>query len=253
MIWLSFQNLLEYRVNLMWNLFSNFVSFSILFLLWSTILNSGFGKGDYTQNSLAIYYISISLVTLVSDYNYHLIADDIRLGILSTDLVRPYSYYLKVFVQAIPNKIIPILIFLVVSSILVSLNLFNPSFFGVAEAIVAIVLATILRFFIVLMIGGMAFWFNRVHGFYSLFFSLGGIFSGELIPSNLLPTGLAKIGNYLPFKYIAYVPAHYFVNEATLTVFIKNILAQLFWILLLYLATRYVWKKGLLRYESAGR
>ena len=53
-----------------------------------------------------------------SPFVYHLITDDIRLGILSTDLVKPYNYYLKIFVQAIPSKIIPILIFLAVCTVL---------------------------------------------------------------------------------------------------------------------------------------
>ncbi len=251
--YLSSQIVLEYRMNMMWRLSGHIVTVLLTFLLWSAILGSGFGLDKYTQSSLAVYYVSIMLVTVVSEYNYHLMTDDIRYGNLSIHLLKPYNYFLKVFIEALPVKIISLVVFLVVFASLATGGLFKIVTFGFLAALFSLALATAMRYFIILAIGGLAFWFNRVHGFHALVFVAGGIFSGELIPADLLPHKLAAISNYLPFKYLVYIPAHYFIHAPQLNEFTGNIIAQFFWILICYFVAKYIWFKGLREYESAGR
>jgi ABC-2 type transport system permease protein len=248
--WVTFTNsvatMLTYRVNLLWKLGGHLFSLAVLYFLWSTILKSGFGAAVYTQKSLLSYYVAITFVGLFIQYDYHLIADDIRLGTLTTHLVRPYNYYFEVFVEGLADKVLILLIFTPVLITLVKLE-------TLGLLVVTIFLAMVTRFLIIMTIGGLAFWFNRVHGFNAAIFTVGGLFSGELIPADLLPQQLQMIANFLPFKYLSFVPAKYLAGNFANQNILINFLMQLFWIGVWLLIVKIIWQKGLVRYESAGR
>ncbi len=120
-------------------------------------------------------------------------------------------------------------------------------------AIFSILIAAAITYTVSIFLGTLAFWFRRVHGFNSLFYNIGGIFSGDLIPVDLLPLGLLAIGNYLPFKYMAYFPAQLMLRGTLTTNFLPDILAQLFWVSFFGLFASFVWKKGLAKFEATGR
>ena len=247
--WLVFTNSvatwLTYRVNFLWRITGHILSVLIIYLLWSTILKSGFGAGVYSQTSLTMYYLAIAFVESFAAYDYHLVADDIRLGYLSSDLVRPYNYYLRVFVQGLADKFMILLIFVPVFISVIKLE-------NIGVITITLMLAVIMRFLIVLTIGGLAFWFNRVHGFHSALFTIGGLFSGELIPTDLLPAKLQTFADILPFKYFSFVPAKYLSGNFADQNVAFNFLMQVVWIIIWFLIVKLIWTKGLKKFESAG-
>lgn len=248
--WLVFTNsvatMLTYRVNLLWELGSHCFAMLIIYLLWSTLLKNGFGADHYSQSSLILYYLAMTFVGNFIHYDYHLAADDVRLGNLSADLIRPYNYYLKLFIEGLAGKLLVVLLF-----VPIFLPLIKPNYLVIF--LVTLTLALIIRFLIMLTIGGLAFWFNRVHGFNAAIFSIGGLFSGEMIPSDLLPEKLQLVGNLLPFKYSTFVPAKYLSGNASGENLLANFLMQIFWIIIWLLIVKVIWQKGLKRYESAGQ
>lgn len=248
--WLTFTNALSakltYRVNLMWQILSHLFSMLIIYLLWSTILKTGFGSSQYSQASLASYYLAITFIGLFIDYDYRIMAEDIRLGTLSTHLVRPYNYFFEVFVEGLADKLIILLIFIPVFIKIID-------FKALGLIIISLFLAMLMRFFLALTIGGIAFRFNRVHGFNAAFFTIASLFSGELIPSNLLPGWLQTIGNFLPFKYFLYTQAKYFSGNFAGENIVFNLFMQVLWLFIWFLIVKLIWTSGLRYYESAGR
>lgn len=219
---------------------------SILLLLWSTILSTGYGADKYSQYTLIYYYISITFLGSFVGFDYHLTADSIRLGSLSSYLVKPINYYINIFVESLAYKLLILLIFFPIIITFIKLE-----FLGLT--ILTIFLAMIMRFLVVLIVGGLAFWFNRVHGFNAAIFTIGGLFSGEMIPTDLLPEKIQLVANLLPFKYWSFVPAKYLSGNLVGQDILGNLFMQLFWIIIGFMIVRTIWHYGLKKYESAGR
>lgn len=250
----DFQSLLEYRSKLLLSMASNLMSVGIMYLLWSSLLAAGYGSNQYTQQSLAAYYIMISFVTFFTDFSFGEVSSDIREGNLSIHLLLPYNYFLRLFLGALPMMVFSTMVFSI--SILV-FNLFGLNFVfnasNLAWGFLILILASLINFAIAISIGSLAFWFRRVHGFNAFFYGVGNLFSGELIPLDLLPKNFAQIADYLPFKYIFYYPAKFLTTSFDISIYIKAIFTSLLWIAILSIVSLIVWKKGLSNFEATGR
>ncbi|MBI3559252.1 ABC-2 family transporter protein [Candidatus Gottesmanbacteria bacterium] len=194
------QERLEYRMNIFWRVAGTLIWTPVLFALWATVINAGFGADKYTFNSLAVYYISVSFISLFTNFDQNALAMEIRRGELAMDLLKPYGYFQKFFLRFLPEKVLLFVIYLFILLIMG----FNGNLF---LTFISSCLAVVIAFYIALSVGSLAFWFKRVHGFNALLFSFGGLFSGSAIPLDLLPKNLLTLANYLPFKYMIFVPA----------------------------------------------
>ncbi|MNJ53302.1 hypothetical protein D3C77_486860 [compost metagenome] len=82
--------------------------------------------------------------------------------------------------------------------------------------ILSIALAFLMNFYVNYMIGLTSFWLVQSNGIRSAFLLVSSIFSGALIPLTLFPDWLQIIQFFLPFQYIAYIPAMVFTGQYSL-------------------------------------
>lgn len=253
-IWISFQELLEYRVDFFWRLAGTAIWTPMLYFFWLAILGTGFGKESYTAGSLGVYYLAISFINFSTEFKEQTVAEDINEGYLAVHLIKPYSYFIALFMNTVASKITYIGLF---TAIYLFLHAANSSFsivmVNLPYAFISLCLTAIMSFSIYCFIGVLAFWSRRVHGFRGLFFGIGGLFSGELIPTNLLPQTLANVSQYLPFPYLAYVPASLFIKYQPISEVVRLLSIQLIWTTVSIIALGIVWKKGLKVFEATGR
>ncbi|KKU58255.1 MAG: hypothetical protein UX80_C0004G0006 [Candidatus Amesbacteria bacterium GW2011_GWA2_47_11b] len=118
---------------------------------------------------------------------------------------------------------------------------------------ISLLLAVLSKFYISASIGGLAFWFKRVHGFGGLFFNIGGLFSGELIPIIFLPRIFSTIADYLPFKYLAYFQVQLLLRQVDYKLIAIGVITQVLWLAFFVLISRIIWKAGLSQFEATGR
>lgn len=252
--WLQFLNLIEYRLNFMWEIFGTLITMLMLYVFWVAILGSGFVNSPYTRISIGLYYLFITFLNTVSFSNYWRIANLINSGDLSMEIVKPYRFFLKEFVQLIPYKLIQTLVFLFIITLISVLGILdNFTLTNVLLFTTSSIFAIVGKFYIALSLGGLGFWFKRVHGFGSLFWNLGGLFSGELIPVDLLPHTLLAISTYLPFRYLSFFPVQVILGKSSQTETSIGLIVQLLWVGLFILITRWIWKRGLSQYDASGR
>lgn len=254
LIWISFQQLFEYRMNLVWRLAGTAIWTPVLYFFWLTIVNAGFGSGQYNAYSLGLYYIAISFIDFFIGFDVNQIAYEIREGYIAADLLKPYSYFAKLFLTTTADKVVHLLIFSIIYLILIITGMkAGVSFSGLLIALGFLFSATLMNFFITSTIGILGFWFKYVNGFNSLFHSAGGLFSGYLIPISLLPPLMASISEYLPYKYMFSVPASLFIKTPETSELIRLALVQFFWIVCSFLLLKFVWQKGIKKFEATGK
>lgn len=252
--WVSFLNLVEYRVNFLWEIFGSLINMLMLYVFWVAILGSGFINSSYTNASIGLYYLFITFISTISNSNYSRISNMINSGNLSMELIKPYSFFLKELVQFIPHKIFQSLVFSLALIIFFSLGIaIHLNFIQIFLFILSALLAVLSKFYIALSLGGLGFWFKRVHGFGSLFWNLGGLFSGELIPVDLLPHAMFLVSAYLPFRYLAFFPVQIILGKINQPEIVLGFVTQVLWLAMFILITKLLWKKGLSQYDASGR
>ncbi len=75
---LSFQSFLEYRVDLLWRILGTLITTLMLYVFWTAVLGTGFGRDKYTTVSLGLYYLLISFVSMTTVFSFRDVEDDIR-------------------------------------------------------------------------------------------------------------------------------------------------------------------------------
>jgi len=252
--WLSFQNLIEYRMNFAWEVFGTTLSTVIIYFFWVAVLGSGFTNSGYTPISIGLYYLFMTLVGEIAGFDFSRIANIINSGDLGMELVKPYNFQIKELSQNISIKLVRVVIILLIFIGLISVGFkYQFNSYNLIPIIISIIMAFFGKFYISMIIGSLGFWFKRVHGFGSLFWNLGGLFSGDLIPIDLLPRVFASVSLFLPFRYLAYFPVQIIIGRATQLDIYKGLFLQLVWVAAFAILYKIIWSKGLAHFDAEGK
>jgi ABC-2 type transport system permease protein len=115
---------------------------------------------------------------------------------------------------------------------------------------VSAIISYALYFLVYYIVGLISFWTGDSYGFFFAAFVVINFMQGGLLPLDLLPKWFAVIGNFLPFKYLFFVPVG--VVTGRLVFDYIFILVPILWCVVLYFVSRLLYKKGLKKYEGYG-
>lgn len=247
----SFQTSLAYRADIFLMLF--FEAFILLFLiyLWFSVYNQGNQIGDYSLKGLIFYYVFINFI--MSTIGAWSVSDQmggiIGSGEISSYLTKPISLRLDMFFDNLGGLMQRLLVHAVIA--LVIILIFKPaigsSFFYFA---ISLAIAAVINFLIFYIVGLTTFFFGVNFGFAFFIFGFSNFFSGTLIPLDILPKIFMIISNYLPFKFLAFIPASLLSGKIEWSNL--YLIEGIIWILFLYLFSNILYKYGLRKHESYG-
>jgi ABC-2 type transport system permease protein len=116
----------------------------------------------------------------------------------------------------------------------------------------ALVGAWLLSFLIQYINGLLAFWITQAVAVFDLWFGLWTIFSGYLIPLELLPSGVRQAAYWLPFRYQLAVPLEIITGRLRGAELWSSFGLQVFWIVAMYGLYRVLWRRGIKKYSAVG-
>ncbi len=188
------------------------------YLIWSAIYEAtqqdiiaGFNFEQMTT------YIVITIITgyLIWDNIYDLLAEQVKNGAFSINLLRPISFIRMQFVWKIAHRSLAIFMeFLPVAIILgliFGFDIYQTQNFVFYLAAVAI--AFVLKYLVNLLLGMLAFWATETHGIFFIYRMSLVIFTGAFLPLSFFPPIVQKIFFFLPFQFMSYVPARIFMGD----------------------------------------
>lgn len=227
----------------------------VMFYFWSSILKGNETIGGLTNYQMIIYYIGVNFVNFFVWYAIDWeLNDDIHSGEISNILHRPISlqryYFNKMIGDRIANIIVLLPIFILGSLYLILIGQLPFHFIKSVLFITSLILTAILWFLFSFIIGCLAFWFEN------LFFVLLvkevfiSLLAGYYFPLSILPNIWNKLLNILPFKYFSSYPVTIILNNNSITSWCKNTTIELAWIIILYLISLGVTKRGLKKYAD---
>jgi len=252
----GFQINLIYRFNNFMFVFSQFFSFGIFFYLWVSVYRQGGQIGNYTLAQMIFYYLTVNFVSVAfggMDIARH-IGDDIRQGDINNFLAKPVNYFNFKLAGVLGGVAYRVIVAILVFSVLGWFfgNYFDFSFqpAGLFFFFLSACFGFFISYQIFYLIGLSTFWFGFIMGFNFAARTIISFLEGGIVPLDLLPQIIIDINNWLPFKYIVFVPVSIFSGR--LAVEPNLFLAPLFWIILLYFINRLTFKIGLKKYEGFG-
>ncbi len=252
----SLSTFLQYRLNLVLYTVGHTITLTALYFLWRAIYHSGYALGEYTFEQILSYYFLIALLRLTINESTGMafqVTNDIREGQVTAFLVKPFSYpinkYLDVLARTTLNISVVIPLVVVVNLVL-GLSAYLPHgiavFYGLAWCVLAIALYIVLYF----LIASLSFWLDRAESYIYATIVMSNFFNGSLIPLDAFPTWFITLSDWLPFKYLMFLPIQAFLGRYTFD--FPTIIIGLIWLLILSTAAGLTWRRGLTQYEGQG-
>lgn len=250
----SLQIQLQYRVNLFGWILVGFIPTVTFIWIWLAILGTKESIGGYTRNDFIFYYLFMTLLWYIVGGNFsRAVGDAIKDGEINKSLVKPYNVILEkvlleqgwkclAFLFALPPIILSVLYF----------NVHIPSFDiqRILWLICSLILGGIIFAFLDAIVGMTSFWIAETWSVASLSEISLDVFGGRLAPLTLMPIWLQQVGNFLPFKYIFFIPTNIFMNKSPNPAF--DVLTQWCFVMVMFLLYKLIWYFGIKKYEAIG-
>ena len=252
----TLQTVLIYRFNSFFFIVSQFLIFGVFFYLWSSIYRQGGQVGGYSLAQMVFYYLAVSFINIAFGGfdTAKMVGEDIREGRLNNFLTKPISYFFYKTSSIAGSMIYSAGVALLACGLISWLLSGYFSFSFQAKNLLAFLflasLGSLVYYLIFYFIGLTTFWLGFVIGFNFVASMIVNFLDGRIIPLDLLPPVFLDISNWLPFKYIVFVPIGVLTGRLPLS--FSLFLVPLGWALSLYVINHFVFKAGLKRYEGFG-
>jgi ABC-2 type transport system permease protein len=228
----------------------------ISLLIWRTAIANG-AQLPVDERYITTYFVLLSFVTMAtSSWLTGFLANDIRLGKLSSWMVRPASLLLGFVANNLTEKILKVVALVPMIGVLWwifhdSMNI--PAGVGRwALFAVSIVLGAILVFTMDILIGSLAFWMDDVFALIQARQIIAGVLSGAVVPLALMPEWSRGFIDHQPFRFTVSFPVEIVAGNLSSADLLMGLAMQLGYVMVFGVAARLVWAVGLKSYSAVG-
>ncbi|HEY4244988.1 MAG TPA: ABC-2 family transporter protein [Kofleriaceae bacterium] len=232
----------------------------IMMGLWTSVAGEGDFRG-YSPHDFVAYFLVVLIVrNLTGNWAAWQMGEEIRQGTMSMRLLRPIHPFVAIganHAAALPFRsavVLPVAVILLASSGAHSLT---TSPVALALFPLSIVLAWLLTFSVQFILGTLAFWLTQAMAIATLYLGLYHLFSGYLLPLDLMPGWIRTVADVLPFRYMLSVPVYLLVPPAghppyTTSEMLALVGGQAAWVAALIVVALLLWRRGVRRFEAVG-
>lgn len=250
---LRVKNMLQYRTAAIAGIATQFFWGFMFCMLYTAFYRSGAGNAEMTISQLIDYvWLRQAFLAIIMSYIRDAeLAEMITRGNIAYELVRPVDlygmWYTRLLAQRIAAAALRCLPILLVSFLLpapYNLSL-PPSFLSGALFLLTLCLAALLMTAISMFIYTSIFKTMSLSGSMFLAATFIEFFAGNILPVALMPVALQRVCAVLPFQYTADFPLRVYSGNILPQQAIWMIGIQLFWIVSLFTAGRYLFNRQL--------
>ena len=255
-IWLAFfRNTLsrdmEFKMNFILEMFIDFIYYGSLFFFFKVIFQYQNSFGEFNQDAIIIFlillYIVDSLYVFLLGGNVFEVNNKVRTGDLDFILTKPIDPQFFISFRYVNSYAMVSLVILVTLLLKLIYNYHDNQFliYNYFFCFISVIMGVIIFYSIEFIIACLAFWFRN--------FSYAGWLAGELIKYSRRPDTIYKnwfrkvLLTILPMAMIVSVPSRILLFGFNG----KLLLLQLSVSIIFLLASKFIWIRGLMRYESA--
>ena len=247
---------LQYVFDILVGFISYIIMIFIFLNLWQYIYSdpSEVIKG-YTMNQM-IWYVIVTEILWMSIGGRKLckkICNDVRSGNITYNIIKPYNYVeysLFSHLGITTLKFILITILGIILGLLFLHSFPNLTILNILGVLLSCLFATIINILIIISLGLISFFIEDASPFYWLY-SKFILVIGTIFPVEFFPNIMQPFIKYSPIYVVSYGPAKLFVDFST-NKFIEIIIIQLVYIIISFVITHLIYKKGVKKLNVNG-
>ncbi|HOY53610.1 MAG TPA: ABC-2 family transporter protein [Opitutaceae bacterium] len=253
------QSNLVYR----WN-FAIRATFSLFHLiaavtLWRAAFAGQTDIGGFSLAETLTYFVTLMVLQFfIGAFNEdYQVSEEIRNGLINQFLLKPVNYFAYRFTLFVSARTISGLLVLVPLALAMPFlheYLTLPSDpWRLWMGLPALAMSAVIQFGIAFCFGLLSFWFLEIQSFVILSFAVETVLGGQVFPLDLLPAGLFRISQFLPYYYQMYFPAAILTGRiATPAEAAVGLGIQACWVVALLGLIHVLWTRGLRRHTAVG-
>lgn len=223
--------------------------------LWTRVAAEEPFQG-YSSAAFVAYYLSNLIVrNLTGSWVAWQVSEEIRLGSMSMRLLRPLHpiiAFAASHLAAVPFRSVvalPVAGVLLISS---GASALATEPLQLALLVPSLVLAWLITFSTMFMIGCLAFFVTRSMALLNLYFLLFSLLSGYLLPIPLLPWWIRAPAEVLPFRFMLSAPIELMTRSLSGDQITRLMAGQLAWAIASLVLALWVFRRGVRRFEAVG-
>jgi ABC-2 type transport system permease protein len=227
----------------------------IMLALWTSVAHEAAFK-SYTSESFVAYFLSTLIVrNLTGSWVAWQVSEEIRMGTMGMRLLRPLHPFVAIaasHIAAIPFRSIvalPIALILLLSS---GASTLTTEPLQLVLLVPSLALAWLITFALLFTIGSLAFFITRAMAIVNLYFAVFMVLSGYLLPIDLLPSWLASVARWSPFRFMLSLPVEMMTKTIPPRELAMLLSVQVGWTVALIGISVWVWNLGVRRFEAVG-
>lgn len=255
-----FQDAFQYRsTSFVWFILALLNPLVVLLFWRGAFLSGGSPLEGWTYEAIASYYLLLVIANtlLLCHVENDIARRDIQMGMLSSYLMKPFSYLIHKFFSELPWRVIQgffALIAILFFIFVLKMNIHISSNMSILLlSILITVIAHLVGFLFKMILGLSAFWVTDYSGLQQLVEVSLIIFAGFVMPIALFPDVLRTVAFVSPFAYMIYFPVVAFLGQLSFPQLFQVIGGELFWLAAFYCIYRILWEKGIKKFSSIGQ
>jgi len=242
----GFVNTLAYRLRYYTGIVTYFIYVSVYYYIWKAIYANGPAIEGFDFGAMLTY---VAVGWIIRSFYFNNIDQDLSQqvaeGKLAMDLIKPVNIQLMYITQALGESIFR-LVLLTIPTAVVLLLVYPVRRPASWPHLAVFVVSVVLTFFIVaginFAVGTLAIRLMSILGLLRAKYFLLELFSGLLIPISFFPNSLQAVLDFMPFKYISYVPLLIYLGKIQGSGLWLALGMQVFWVAALLAVGHVMWK-----------
>ncbi len=253
------QSNLVYRVNFAVRGFFSFFHLVVVFILWSAAYAGNSSIGGFSFGQTLTYFVALIVVQfMIGAFNEdYQISEEIRNGLINQFLLKPVNYFgyrFSIYVSArLVTGLLIILPVLITFPLLKDYLVLPHEWWRFALGLPALVMSALIQFGIAYCFGMLSFWFLEIQGFVILSMAIESVLGGQIFPLDLLPGGLFRLSQFLPYYYQMYFPVAIFTGRLSdPAAIVTGLGIQFGWVVVILALGQLLWQRGLRLHTAVG-
>jgi ABC-2 type transport system permease protein len=227
----------------------------IMLALWTAVARET-PVGRFGEREFRAYFLSTLVFRLLAaSWVVWDMSFQIRQGTIAARLLRPVHPLIQFAAQqaaALPLRFALATPIAIASILWVGGDAFTRDPLLLAMLPVLLVGAWAITFLVMVVIGSLCFFWESALGIFDLWLGFYFLFSGYLMPLELLPGPVRAVGVWMPFRYMLSLPVEVTLGLVDRREMLFGLALQWAWVAVLIAVALATWRAGVRRYSAFG-
>lgn len=246
MLIMSFKQRLAYRSSLWIEIVHGGLFLLLQGSLWTSLIAAGH-EGTDLEDVLTYVVINDLVGRIVSFKTNNIISSRVEDGSIASDILMPVGFKWKIFFENVGGNLFDF-VFSGGSTLVIALVFFRlqmpSSLISCGIFAFSTCLGVLISYHINFLFGLSAFWLMKPWYLTALLGALTKLFGGMVIPIWMYPDWLQIVCEWLPFKYVSYIPIQIYLGQLSGGEMYGYLVVQIILLCAMALLSSSIWSKA---------